>query len=73
MFACACGTDQRILRSGDDPFDLPRLDASYLAGVRWLEEWGSRAFGRFVRRLTWRGRLRRIPERLEILLGGDPR
>ena len=44
----ACTTELRTLRTGDDPFRLPRLDAYYFRRPGLLESWGTGAFRRYV-------------------------
>lgn len=44
----ACTTELRALRAGDDPLQLPRLDAFYFRRPGMLESWGSGAFRRYV-------------------------
>jgi peptidoglycan/xylan/chitin deacetylase (PgdA/CDA1 family) len=61
VFAHACTTEMRALRSGDDRALLPRLDMFYFRAPGQLESWGSAAFrgrlwlraqGRRVKRLV---------------------
>lgn len=64
VFAIACTTELRPLRSGDDRALVPRLDMFYFRESGQLEAWGTSAFrrrlwlraqGRRVRRLIQRG------------------
>lgn len=59
----AAGTRFRILGSGDDPYELPRLDVHYFRRPGSLESWGSPAF----RRRIW---MRRQGRRIQRALPG---
>jgi peptidoglycan/xylan/chitin deacetylase (PgdA/CDA1 family) len=59
----ACTTELRPVRAGDDPLQLPRLDAYYFRRPGVLETWGSGAFRRYV----WlRSHGRRVRQAIEI-------
>jgi peptidoglycan/xylan/chitin deacetylase (PgdA/CDA1 family) len=47
-FRFGCTTDFRVLREGDTPERLPRLDMYYMQRPGRIEGWGTPAFARFV-------------------------
>lgn len=61
QYARACTTELRVVRSGDRPELLPRLDMFYWREPGRLEAWGSPAF---QGRLWMRAQARRLRERL---------
>ncbi|HEY0872631.1 MAG TPA: polysaccharide deacetylase family protein [Vicinamibacterales bacterium] len=59
--ACACTTELRPLRQGDDAHLLPRLDTFYLRGPAGIEHFGRRSFREYLRlRLQLRGLKQRL-------------
>jgi len=61
VYTRACTTELRVLRSGDRPELLPRLDMFYWREPGRLEAWGS---PQFQGRLWMRAQARRLRERL---------
>jgi hypothetical protein len=58
---CACTTELRHLRRGDDPHLLPRLDSFYLNGPARLDRFGRWSFREYLRlRLAVRTIARRV-------------
>lgn len=60
-FRLACGTRPAFVKSGSDPFDLPRIDARYLRRVYWMSNLSTGVGRAYVTAQRWLGGFRAAP------------
>ena len=65
----ACTTELRLLRSGEDPHLLPRLDSYYLDGPGRIEQFGRASFREYFRLRGWMRTVGRLVRRAPGIYG----